>query len=96
MQDTVRRYLAHPKQGTFVLARGPGFGAESFMDLGAYGSTMEGPLPAHNPTQFQYVLPRIQEPQLHALCEAMPPLYRDTIRIRPRQVGDAALIAALS
>jgi tRNA(Arg) A34 adenosine deaminase TadA len=96
MRDTVRRYLAHPKEGTFVFARGPGFGAESFMDLGAYGSTMEGPLPANNPAQFQYVLPRMDEPQLHVLCEAMPPLYRDTIRIRPRQVSDGALVAALS
>jgi tRNA(Arg) A34 adenosine deaminase TadA len=96
MRDTVRRYLAHPKEGTFVFARGPGFGAESFMDLGAYGSTMEGPLPANNPAQFQYVLPRMDEPQLRALCEAMPPLYRDTIRIRPRQVSDGALVAALS
>jgi hypothetical protein len=26
----------------------------------------------------------------------MPPLYRDTIRIRPRQVADQALIAALA
>jgi tRNA(Arg) A34 adenosine deaminase TadA len=96
MRDTVRRYLAHPKQGTFVFARGPGFGADSFMDLGAYGSTMEGPLPANNPAQFQYVLPRLDEPQLRALCEAMPPLYRDTIRICPRQVSDGALVAALS
>jgi tRNA(Arg) A34 adenosine deaminase TadA len=96
MGDTVRRYLPHPKEGTFVFARGPGFGADSFMDLGAYGSTMEGPLPADNPAQFQYVLPRLDEPQLRALCEAMPPLYRDTIRIRPCQVSDGALIAALS
>ena len=96
MRDTVRRYLAHPKEGTFVLARGPGLGADSFMDLGAYGSTMEGPPPAHNPAQFQYVLARVEEPQLHALCDAMPPLYRDTIRIRPYQVGDLALVAALS
>lgn len=95
MRDSVRRYLAHPKEGTFVFARGPDAGAQSFMDLGAYGSTMEGPLPANNPAQFQYVLPRIDEGDLLALCNAMPPLYRDTIRIRPSQVADPALIAAL-
>lgn len=95
MRETVRRYLAHPKEGTFVFARGPDAGAQSFMDLGAYGSTMEGPLPANNPAQFQYVLPRIDERELHALCEAMPPLYRDTIRVRPFQVADRALVAAL-
>jgi tRNA(Arg) A34 adenosine deaminase TadA len=95
MQESVRRYLAHPKEGTFVFARGPDAGTQSFMDLGAYGSTMEGPLPANNPAQFQYVLPRIGERELQALCEAMPPLYRDTIRIRPSQVADRDLIAAL-
>ncbi|HEU4375027.1 MAG TPA: nucleoside deaminase, partial [Telluria sp.] len=95
MRESVRRYLAHPKQGTFVFARGPDAGAQSFMDLGAYGSTMEGPLPANNPAQFQYVLPRIDERELHALCDAMPPLYRDTIRIRPSQVNDTSLITAL-
>ena len=96
MRDTVRRYLAHPKEGTFVFARGPDAGAQSFMNLGAYGSTMEGPLPANNPVQFQYVLPRIDRIELHALCEAMPPLYRDTIRIRPSQVADLALVEALA
>ena len=95
MRESVRRYLAHPKEGTFVFARGPDAGAQSFMDLGAYGSTMEGPLPANNPAQCQYVLPRIDERDLLALCGAMPPLYRDTIRIRPSQVADRALIAAL-
>jgi tRNA(Arg) A34 adenosine deaminase TadA len=95
MRESVRRYLAHPKEGTFVFARGPDAGAQSFMDLGAYGSTMEGPLPANNPAQFQYVLARIDERELLALCEAMPPLYRDTIRIRPSQVADRDLSAAL-
>jgi tRNA(Arg) A34 adenosine deaminase TadA len=95
MRDTVRHYLAHPKEGTFVFSRGSDAGSDSFMDLGAYGSTMEGPLPVNNPAQFQYVLPRIEERELHALCEAMPPLYRDTIRIRPIQVSNRALIEAL-
>jgi cytosine deaminase len=95
MRDTVRHYLAHPKEGTFVFARGPGAGPQSFMDLGAYGSTMEGPLPADNPAQFQYVLPRIGEDALRELCAALPPLYRDTIRIRPTQVADRALVDAL-
>jgi cytosine deaminase len=95
MRDTVRRYLAHPKEGTFVFARGPDAGAQSFMNLGAYGSTMEGPLPSDNPLQFQYVQARMEERELQALCDAMPPLYRDTICIRPAQVADRALIDAL-
>lgn len=95
-RDEACRYLAHPRQGTFVFARGPDTSAASFMNLGAYGSTMEGPLPPHNPRQFQYVLPAMAAPELDALCGAMPPFYRDTIRINPVQVSDADLIAALS
>ena len=91
----VRAYLAHPREGTFVFARGPDASAHSVMDLGAYGSTMEGPLPAHNPAQFQYVLPSVPAEELAALCAQMPPLYRDIIRINPVQVQDQALILAL-
>jgi tRNA(Arg) A34 adenosine deaminase TadA len=95
-RDEVRSYLAHPREGTFVFARGPDASAHSVMDLGAYGSTMEGPLPAHNPAQFQYVLPSVTALELEALCAQMPPLYRDIIRINPVQVVDQGLIAALS
>ena len=95
-QDEVRRYLGHPRKGTFVFARAPGASAESLMDLGAYGSTMEGPLPATNPQQFQYVLPALAQDELAQLCAGLPPLYRDTIRIRPVQVADTGLVSALS
>lgn len=94
-QDEVRRYLGHPKDGTLVFAKGPDDSAVSFMNLGAYGSTMEGPLPLKNPTQFQYVLPAMPEAELAAICAALPPLYRSVIRIRPTQVADQALVAAL-
>ena len=95
-RNEVRAYLAHPREGTFVFARGPDAGARSFMDLGAYGSTMEGPLPVNNPRQFQYVLPSIEDAQLSAIVAAMPPLYRDAIRINPVQMADEGLIKALS
>ena len=95
-QDEVRHYLGHPKEGTFVFALGPDASAVSFMNLGAYGSTMEGPLPLKNPTQLQYVLPSLPEAELNDMCAAMPPLYRNIIRIRPTQVADQALIAALA
>ncbi len=95
-QAEVRSYLAHPREGTFVFARGPDAGSHSYMNLGAYGSTMEGPLPPENQAQFQYVLPALAAAQLAQLCSRMPPLYRDTIHIDPRQVADQALIAALS
>ncbi len=94
-QDEVRQYLGHPRDGTFVFAQGPADDAAGFMNLGAYGSTMEGPLPAHNPAQFQYVLPALDEARLARLCADMPPLYRQRIGTRPMQVRDAALVAAL-
>ncbi|MYM21797.1 nucleoside deaminase [Duganella sp. FT135W] len=94
-QNEVRHYLGHPKDGTFVFAKGPDASAVSFMNLGAYGSTMEGPLPLKNPAQFQYVQPSLPEAELAAVCAAMPPLYRNIIRIRPTQVADAALVSAL-
>ena len=95
-QLEVRQYLGHPKDGTFVFAAGPDESALSFMNLGAYGSTMEGALPQDHPAQFQYVKPGMPEEALHALCGRLPPLYRNLIRIRPRQVADAALVKALS
>lgn len=95
-QLEVRRHLGHPKDGTFVFARGPNDGAHSFMDLGAYGSTLEGPLPPNNPRQFQYVTPAIAQRELDVMCAAMPPLYSGIIRIHPTQVDDGALVAALA
>ena len=95
-QREIGQYLAHPRDGTFVFAHGPGKDAQGFMDLGAYGSTMEGPLPAHNPRQFQYVRATVPQEDLDAVCAAMPPLYRDVIRIRPLQVHCQALIDALA
>ena len=95
-RDEVRRYLAHPKEGTFVFAVGPDDSAASFMNLGAYGSTMEGPLPRNNPHQFQYVRAGLAPAELDALCDGLPPLYRDVIKIKPVQVSDPALIAALA
>ena len=95
-QEEIKSYLGHPKHGTFVLAIGPDDSAASFMTLGAYGSTMEGALPENNPAQFQYVRPAMDEGDLLALCDAMPPLYRKLIRIRPRQVTNQALISALA
>jgi len=85
----------HPKDGTLVFAKGPDAGAISFMNLGAYGSTMEGPLPPDNPRQFQYVVAAIAQAELDAICAAMPPLYSGIIRIHPTQVADRALIDAL-
>lgn len=90
------KYLPHPKYGTLLMAHGPAPDARGFMTLGAYGSTMEGPLPADNPRQWQFVLPRVPQDELYAMTAALPPLYRDEIGVRPQQVRDEALIAALT
>lgn len=95
-QREIRRYLPHPKEGTFVFTSAPDQSATSFMDLGAYGSTMEGALPAHNRAQWQYVRAGIGQPALDALCAGLPPLYREVFRMRPVQVADQGLRAALA
>lgn len=45
--DRTLKYLGHPKYGTFILAKGYDKSARSLADLGAYGSTIEGPLPTY-------------------------------------------------
>lgn len=94
-QQEVRRYLGHPKDGTFVFATGPDDSAHGLMELGAYASTMEGPLPFDIPAQLQYVRPALAPAALRALCNDLPPLYRDVIGVNPVQVQDRALIDAI-
>lgn len=92
---SVERYLHPPRFGTFVFAIGPDRSAHSFMDLGAYGSTMEGPLWATNPHQLQYVKPSLSKAELNSLCAGLPPLYSQEIALNPTQVTDQRLIAAI-
>lgn len=72
-------YLPHSKYCTFVAALSPDEGALSYMALGAYGSTMEGPISADNPTQSQYCVDRIPPAAVKAVCAVMPPLYSQII-----------------
>jgi cytosine deaminase len=85
----VYQYLGHPKYGTFVFLSGPDDSAASLIDLGAYGSTMEGPLPQDNPNQFQYWNASMDPVALSAYCAGLPPLYRDVIKVDPVQVAVA-------
>jgi cytosine deaminase len=84
-------YLAHPKYCTFVGALGPDYSSQSFMGLGAYGSTMEGPIPETNPTQYQYCVSRIPPAEVQAMCAAMPPLYSNIIKVNPVPATNAEL-----
>ncbi|SFB89782.1 cytosine deaminase [Brevinema andersonii] len=88
-------YLGHPKHGTFIFALGPDTSTHSLLDLGAYGSTVEGPLPSDNLQQFQYVIPQISSEELLKYCSSLPPLYSETIKINPVQVKNQELIAVL-
>lgn len=84
-------YLPHPKFLKFVALKGPGRDAESIMDLGAYGSTMEGPVPESNSRSLQYIVPQQDQHALEAMMREFPPLYRDVIQICPAQVENKAL-----
>lgn len=88
-------YLAHPKYCTFIAALGPDYSSESFMGLGAYGSTMEGPIPASNPNQYQYCVSRISPAEVATMCRAMPPLYSQIIKVNPVPVGSEELAEAV-
>jgi cytosine deaminase len=90
------QYFGHPKYGTFVLTLGQDTSASSLIDLGAYGSTMEEALPAENPWSLQYVVPSIPQSALTAYCQALPPLYSQSIGVMPRQVSDQSLIDAVT
>ena len=52
------KYLTHPKYGTFVFLNAPDPNdTTTIMGLGAYGSTMEGPVPQTFPCNLQYFNP---------------------------------------
>jgi cytosine deaminase len=86
----VYQYLGHPKYGTFVFLSGPDDSAASLIDLGAYGSTMEGPLPPDNLNQFQYWNASMDPADLAAYCAGLPPLYSKLIKVNPVQVAVAS------
>lgn len=86
---TAVKTLTGPKFGMFAFLFAPdGLSPASLKDLGAYGSTMEGPLPITLPGNFQYFLPprRGSIEDLQKLIASMPPLYPNLIKIDPQQV----------
>jgi len=74
--------LPHFKDCTLVTRRGPGLDALSLMDLGAYGSSVEGPAPGG----WRYLEPGAPQADLDRLLDGLPPLYREVIglRVSPR------------
>lgn len=77
-------HLTVPKYGTFVFLHAPDPNtATGIMTLGAYGSTMEGPIPQSFPTNLQYA----HAPHSGTLLELtevigdLPPLYSQFVQI---------------
>ena len=76
-------YLPHPKRCKFVLLNEPSQNALDVMNLGAYGSTLEGPPQAGNKFSLCYFNPTQSPESLTAMIKAFPPLYSQTINITP-------------
>ncbi|MEG4167518.1 MULTISPECIES: nucleoside deaminase [unclassified Microcoleus] len=91
IQEDAEQYLTHPKYGTFVFLYAPNpSDATTLMTLGAYGSTMEGPIPQVFPANFQYYYPpqdgsSIEE--LRSVMMKLPPFYTSTAQISAMEVG---------
>jgi cytosine deaminase len=82
--------LTHPKYGTFVFLNAPNpADPGSVMVLGAYGSTMEGPIPQVFPANFQYYNPPQEGTleQLSALIMNLPPFYTEYAQISIMQTA---------
>jgi tRNA(Arg) A34 adenosine deaminase TadA len=88
---SAQKSLSNPKYGTFVFLYAPdGFSTNTLKDMGAYGSSMEGPIPVTSPSNFQFY----EDPQigtfadLRELISAMPPLYGPAlVNISPERVA---------
>lgn len=91
-------YLTHPKYGTFVFLYAPDPSTpQAVMTFGAYGSTMEGPVPQNYPSNLQYVLlPGNTTAQaLSTLAQNLPPFYTQSVQVAPAQVLSQDLINAV-
>lgn len=86
------KYLAPLKDCTLVTLQGPGHDAPSVMEMGAYGSSVEGPLPPHEHPAWQYVLPRQSQAGVNEQIANLPPLYSQIIKPEIQQVSDGALV----
>lgn len=96
VRDHASDVLTHPKFGTFVFLYAPDPSTpQGLMTLGAYGSTMEGPIPDTFPSNLQYVLlpEGASRGDVSELAMKLPPFYTTSVQVAPVQVLDEALIA---
>lgn len=86
-----RKFLPHLKHCKVVTLMGPGREPTNLMEIGAFGSSVEGPLPENTLGHWHYVVPRQPQEQLNEMLASLPPLYSEIIRPDIRQVEDQAL-----
>jgi tRNA(Arg) A34 adenosine deaminase TadA len=87
--------LTHPKYGTFVFLYSPDPNTpQGLMAMGAYGSTMEGPIPETFPSNLQYVLlpENVSQSDVSEMAMSLPPFYTTSVQVAPTQVLDNGLI----
>jgi len=83
-QAEAKQYLTHPKYGTFVFLHAPNPNdTTTIMTLGAYGSTLEGPVPQMFPAHFQYYLPPLEGTikELRSVIMNLPKFYTEIAQI---------------
>ncbi|MBM3464988.1 MAG: nucleoside deaminase [Armatimonadetes bacterium] len=85
-------FLPHIKDCKVVTLMGPGRGATGVMQLGAYGSSVEGPAPASESAHWQYVIPSQTQAELDQEIANLPPLYSQVIKPEMKQVKNEALV----
>ncbi|MBS2035967.1 nucleoside deaminase [bacterium] len=78
------------KDFTLVQRRGPNLGALSVMEMGAYGSCLEGPLPPSPRARWQYLQPGCSAEELTDQLGRMPPHYRKLVGMRIEAAGSIA------
>jgi tRNA(Arg) A34 adenosine deaminase TadA len=95
VREQAGNVLTHPKYGTFVSLYSPDPNTpQGLMTMGAYGSTMEGPIPDTFPSNLQYVLlpEGVSHAEVSEMAMRLPPFYTTEVQVAPAQVLDDGLI----
>ena len=85
VMELARRYPF--RDLTLVQRRGPDLSPRSIMEMGAYGSCVEGPLPPSSRAGWQYLEPACSQADLQAQLQRMPRHYREVVGLRIEQAG---------
>jgi tRNA(Arg) A34 adenosine deaminase TadA len=97
VREEAQNALTHPKYGTLVTLFAPNpHSPVGLMEMGAYGSTMEGSIPQAFPSNLQYVLfgDDTSPEQIAEFAMRLPPFYKKEVEVAPVQVLSMALVAA--